>query len=116
MAARNASLSGNAAETSRCVHLLFREPRCVLNCLLDILASDVRIAYKNIIECRTMGDLTDNYRYRDAHTTNTDATTHHVWVKGNSFEHGLSSNERETLDSGSALRFARNDNHNDMAL
>lgn len=49
------------------MHLLFREPGSVLDCLLYILASNVRIAFKNVIECSAMGDLTNNHRYRDAH-------------------------------------------------
>jgi len=53
------------------VNFFLRQPRRILNRLLDIVAFQVGIARENLVKRRSMRDLTDDNGYGDAHTADT---------------------------------------------
>jgi hypothetical protein len=71
----------------RLLHLLLREPCGVLDCLLDVLAFEVRVPSENLVERRAVSDLPDDHGHGDPHAANAGAATENGGIEGNPVEH-----------------------------
>src|SRR5688572_33471525 len=69
------------------VNLFLGQPGGVLNRLLDVFLFQIRIALKNFLKRRAVGDLTYNYGDRNAHFAYACSPAHDLGVEGDSVEH-----------------------------
>jgi hypothetical protein len=69
------------------VNLFLGQPGGVLNRLLDVFLFQIRVALKNFLKRRAVGDLTYNYGNRYAHTAYACSPAHDLGVEGDSVEH-----------------------------
>jgi hypothetical protein len=69
------------------VNLFLRQPRSILNRLLDVFPFQIRVALQNFLERCPMSDLTHNYGDRYTHSAYARSPAHDLGIKGNSVEH-----------------------------
>ena len=69
------------------VDLFLSQPGGVPKGLFDVRCFEIGIVCKHFINCRAMGYLSDDDRYRNSHSSYAGAPPHNLWIEGNTVKH-----------------------------